>query len=1393
MHISLPASQEPRVDDPQSLQADSATSIALQPVTLPVAPPASLTSDQQQAHLISELNKLKSLVDELIQQQPSPGSLYQQQLAAIFPEVHRPIDPNQIFYSRYRENTEGHKQLLSCEPLGSLLKALRAPGAEAYLAQEAGAFYRECNTLDADKRLSPIVSPATLAAVLEIAITVGLNTFWESAQGDQPNPEAQLVSLRRKVLAHQLALHAMDGTLSAQARTLADNVLKYPSAVMREQIFTADNRPTVYRLALEDGSEFAGVFILSPTGGTPLRGSVMLYSPSEAFEEYESLARLNETVAARIREGGTPANLLIASLPMAARAALSGSPVLTANPIRIDADVIADSVRSLRVRQHFSVREALRRETLPSTGELDLAADLTPQLDVADAFVTRNQRLLATEPTWLKNTDAQDQARYRQLEKELVDSHEVLKPLLEKILTLEAFSQRETDKVLKTLHPAYANVEIAPYRSLVRLRISTSARSAEVTGYRDEETATVYISEDHKINVPQFIAHKKLTSGTWRTQAVVDLRTLASYTQRNVDPWSVHGIHTIISATANIIDTAGKQHGKLSNDDLRTLAQTANIGQAYDAYLKAAFAPNGEGSTFAAAWQRAHAAQMNNDALESRLNPDAAKLFTFQTPGSGFDWIKAITEHPDSTSRPLVNNFEIEVNLLVLGAAQARGQGGQVIHRVLVIHRKGTKPDGVSVLYTPDAPDGFAFRELINGLVELDTLKAKPEWQAYFTQYMATKDKKEVTRIFNDTHGVHRYALTPVTGNLHAYLYSAQLGFQLAHADYRSRSNAQIALESAANRFMFGFEVFDFLLGLIPGKTTLSLLRLGLIRRSGLARQLGHPIPGVVRKVTAGQKTKITLSGASIRPLEPAWLDVVPYRLPNRIDPLFDVDAFARKNHYTVSRPSASAPHFFDKHNNQLVAMRDEVGGYHLYQSYVKDGARYVKDPAGKHMDFLVVPGNEKSWRPRFERQAMGGGSALGTLRSLTPDQQVDADLIAALRLFTTEGEIRDFMRVIEQTGASQKLDLITRTRQQLGTLDEAEFRRWLANPRSLSRARQERLRHSMLNLRFELATLEHIHLSTQHFAQPLSVLEKEELFKKVKRLIGKNDNFDKQIRTSIAIVDPDTKAQFVGYAITNKHQTALNKFSAKHELSTWRDAALVEFANDPERLARIHELASNLGITRQEAVSRFLLLPDTQETLEAFLRDTVKAKLARLQVASFSEDFKKSGIPYIALSRGQPGAGAGVAMVDSRDVAAFENALPKFSTPLEFEVPRVQTQRVERPGPTLPVVPQVLPTRDPHINIVKLDDLAQTQKKLLPAPATAKLEEITQDIQAGRLSRKRIGNYTYVDLPQVQPGSGRGLWRVAIEQNGKEGGKDVYIIRGIFDYHASKHVAWGV
>ncbi|AZE76947.1 hypothetical protein [Pseudomonas synxantha] len=1392
MPISLPPPLEPSADDPQASRAPAASA---QPVTLPVVPPPSLSTDGQQAHLIRTLETLNTQTQQLLQQQPSVSGVYQQTLAEIFPELHRPIDPNRIFYSRYRDK-DGQKQLLSCEPLGTLLNRLRAPDAETYLNAQNGAFYREPDTLDEDLRLRPTTETATLPGRLEVAITLSLNTFWGSDQPPQANPQAQLVDLRRRVLAHQLALRVLDGTLSASAQALAETVLKHPSDAARKLALPVGNRPAVYRLALTDGSEFAGAFILSPTQDTPPAGSVLLYSASEEYEEFDNLQRLNETVAARIQEDGPTAQLLVASLPAAARTRLSGLPAMATQPTRISADVIADSVHALRVRQQYAVRQAMRSEVLPQPGELDVAADLAPQLDVAIAFAARNLRLLDAEPAWLKAASAQDQARYRQLDKAMLDSNLVLLPLLETISSLQAFSEAQTDKVLKQQKPIYADVEIDPYRSLVHLRASAEqgSRTAEVRGYRDAASGIVYVSEDPRINIPQYLQGKQVRWGTWRTSTLVDLRTLASYARRNVESFSVASLLTRISASANIVDTAGMHRGKLGDEDLRALAQEADIGQGYATYLRNAFAADGAGNTFAAAWQAACEAQLHKDALESRLNPDADALFTFHTPGSGRDWIKAVAEHPDSSTRPPVSGHEIEVNLLVIGGAQARGQGGQVINRVLVIHRKGTRPDGVSLLYTPDAPDGMPLRELAKGLAELDTLKARAEWQAYFRPRMATRDAEEITRIFNDTRGVHRYALTPISGNIYAYLYSAQLGFQLAHADFRSRSNAEVFRESAVNAFMLGAEVADTLLGLVPGKATLTLLRRGIQRGLGLARQLGRRIPGLTKTIGAGHKTRLTLTAASVRPLEPAWLDVAPYRLPQQIEPFFNVAGFAQANRYTLSRQTGSAPYFLDKHNHQRIAMRDQAGRYHLYQSYVEEGARYVSDPAGTRVNFMVVPGDAKGWKPRFERNAQGGGSVLGTLRPLSPEQQVDADLIAAMQLYATEAEMRVFEEVIRQTSAAQKLNFITRARQQLGAqVDEAEFRRWLSRPYSLSTANQQKLRTSVLTLRFDLAAFEHIHKSTRSLTPPLSAADKDELFKQVKRLIGKNDNFAKEIRTSISIIDPDTEAQFVGYAITQKHQNAMERFARKYELYTWQQTALNEFANEPARRALILKLAADTNIPLEQAAHQFLLRPDVKKTLDDFMKDTFKAKLARLQVNSYSEDFKKSGIPYIAMSRGKHDADTGITMVDSRTVTQFERELPKFSTPLEFEVPRVQTHRTQRPRPAPPTVTEAIPARDPDINIVKLDDLAHTQKKLLPDSAMAKLEQITQDIQAGRLSRKRINNYTYVDLPQVQAGSGRGLWRVAIEQNGKEGGKDVYIIRGIFDYHGSRHVAWGV
>jgi hypothetical protein len=1392
MSNSLPFSLDQLPDELEQIQHERVSPDAVQPVTPPVVPAAEQSVDEQQAVLIQELARLNALTDDLLQEQPRLETVFQQQLATLFPQLTRPINPNQIFYSRYREDEQGQKHLLSCETLGVLLNRLRQPDATTYLAQESGAFYRQPQTLEAEHRLSPASPTATMARLLEVVFIIKLNEFWRERTNGEPPTESQLVALRRQVLAHQLALATVDGTLSAAGRSLADKVLKYPSAAARNKAFAVGQRPGVYSLMLENGNPFASAFIINPTGGTPPAGSVMLYTPGEGFEEYRHLAHLNETVAARLRDGESAGRLLARSLPLAAQAELNGLPVLAAQPKEIEADVLAVSVRSLRIQQDVNVRATLRKDILPVNGELDIAADLAPQLDNAVTLAARNLRLVQPrEPDWLTAASPADQVQYRQLEETMVERHEALLPLLERIPTQAAFSEKEIDRVLKLHKPHYANTTLAPYKSLVHLRI-TANMPVKVSGYRDDVSETVYISEDPKIDIPRFLQPRRLTAGSWNSKVVVDLRTLGSYAQRNVDPWSPHDVHRSITASADIYDASGNKLGALDNADLRTLAQQADVAKKYDQHLRSAFSPRGDGYAFATAWQQANTAQMRKEALESRLNPAVSDLFTFKTPGSGLDWIQAIIDHPDPATRPKVGRSDIEVNALVMGSASARGLGGQVINGALVIQRAHTRPGGVCVLYTPDAPDEAPFRELVNGLVELDTLKVKPEWRAYFTERMATNDKQELEQIFSDLHNVHRYVFTPITGDLQAYLYSAQLAFQLAHADYRSRSNRDIAVESTANAFMFAAETADFLLGLSLVKAMRRLLFRYVIRGLHSAQKLGRRIPGLLRKIGSDRKPFVALSDASIRPLTQAWVDIAEYRLPTHIDALFDVEDFAQTHRYTLSR-KMGAPSFIDNQNNQFIAIKGNgaSGRYYLHKSYVQDNARFVRDPKGLRPDFMVVPGDAKSWRPRFERTTRGGGSVLGIVIPRTAEQQLDDDLLAALRIYTPEHG----QQALDVLTAMQKRRVMDSALQHLN-VDEATFRLMVKGQRGLPN--NPRLREALLGLQVDADICDHVNKTTNFLSAQLTLSPQEldDLFKKIKRIMGKNDDLSKYIRSSISIVDPQTKATFVGYAFTKKQLDNLNKFDKRFKVSTWSNDSLNAFLNEGGRVEILRRIAAEHNIDISKAAEILFANPQVRQALTDFRVRAHAQFLRSLGVASYSDEFKKSGIPYIALSQGERnGADSGIKVIDSITIAHFEKNIPRYSTPLEFTPPRATTHKVEKPpaGTDTPAVPTPPVTRDTAINIVNLDELAEAQLPMLPAGAKAKVEEIVEDIRAGRVSRKKIGSYTYVDLPQLDPGAGRGRWRVAIEKTGKEDGKDVFIVKGIIDYHDNKRTAWGV
>lgn len=150
--------------------------------------------------------------------------------------------------------------------------------------------------------------------------------------------------------------------------------------------------------------------------------------------------------------------------------------------------------------------------------------------------------------------------------------------------------------------------------------------------------------------------------------------------------------------------------------------------------------------------------------------------------------------------------------------------------------------------------------------------------------------------------------------------------------------------------------------------------------------------------------------------------------------------------------------------------------------------------------------------------------------------------------------------------------------------------------------------------------------------------------------------------------------------------------------------------------------------------------------------------------------------------------------VVNESEISAFEEALPKLSSELEIEnTVKVQTHKMEK-RETKPL------SRKTHIAdsmsgpltkqyVVKLGPVAKCQMELdeFPEAARLKVDEIMNDIAAGRVSRKKIGDFVYVDLTQLGNG-GRGPWRAAFK---REGG--TFTLVGFVDYHNNKNIAWGL
>jgi|GEM_PF-2469824 len=95
------------------------------------------------------------------------------------------------------------------------------------------------------------------------------------------------------------------------------------------------------------------------------------------------------------------------------------------------------------------------------------------------------------------------------------------------------------------------------------------------------------------------------------------------------------------------------------------------------------------------------------DARLGDHQPDAVRAFRFDRNQRGYEWVRAVLDAPDASTRATVEGHAIVVRQLMYK--------GEPVKDVLVI--AAAQPQAVPnmVIYTPDAPDGRAFREFRDG------------------------------------------------------------------------------------------------------------------------------------------------------------------------------------------------------------------------------------------------------------------------------------------------------------------------------------------------------------------------------------------------------------------------------------------------------------------------------------------------------------------------------------------------------------------------------------------------------------------------------------------------------------------------------------------------------
>ncbi|NIF21790.1 membrane-targeted effector domain-containing toxin [Candidatus Pantoea multigeneris] len=231
-----------------------------------------------------------------------------------------------------------------------------------------------------------------------------------------------------------------------------------------------------------------------------------------------------------------------------------------------------------------------------------------------------------------------------------------------------------------------------------------------------------------QLNLPQLIQEAASPVGGYtyngeRTRLEPDWRSLTEWSLENIGWLRAWNQFSKVRGTS------------LTADQLTALVREADIGTHYTRQIRHLLADSAEGKHIQDRFQRLTLAQMRVEALTASINGDF-----LPASAKGVNWVQAVLDHPDPTTRSTINRHQVQVHALKIGEHLVPGA-------FTFSDTDPAHPQHV-VVYLPGAPDGRLFRESTHAANLFRQMLRQPAMKMYFYQRVGIRGKQTLETAF---------------------------------------------------------------------------------------------------------------------------------------------------------------------------------------------------------------------------------------------------------------------------------------------------------------------------------------------------------------------------------------------------------------------------------------------------------------------------------------------------------------------------------------------------------------------------------------------------------------------------------------------------------------------